>query len=507
MPVLTALGTAAVLAAGSATAVAGTLPLAGSVRQVSGLAGCYTVDGTAGTTPGTCTNIRGGTGSSSIVLSPDGRFAYLVGYGSNEPGGAPPVLSILSRNAKTGALTQIAGKSGCLSRDGSSEDGPGTCTKARNLDSGDAVDIAISADGRFLYAASQYENASSVRVGGIAIFSRNIKTGTLRQLPGLQGCVSADGSSSAGPHTCVTGREVDSVSQVHITPDQKFLYASTYDQPPHSGIAIFRRNLKTGAITQLAGKEGCITDDGTTNQSGTAVCRAMPNLGSPWDTATPDNRFVYIADSDANLVQAFRRDAKGGLVPLKGIGACVSDGGGSPLGPNTCVDGRGLQDVERVVLSANKQFIYTNSYELPAPIAILNRNLTTGLLSQRSGPAACFSDKGLTGQPSLHCGKARGLDGGYAGVLSPDGSTLYFADYNAAGFVIFRVNKTTGGLRQLTGTAGCVTKDGSSDGTPGLCQKGRAVDGAYQVTLSADGHDLYVASYLDNGAALFHVAP
>lgn len=492
------------VAAGSATAFALAPPQAGSVRQVSGVAGCYTVDGTAGTTPGTCTNIRGGDGSTTIVLSPDGKFAYLVGYGnSSDP---VPVLSILHRNAKTGVLTQIPGKSGCLSRDGSSEDGPGTCTRARNLDSGDAVDIAISADGRFLYTASQYETPAAVRIGGVAIFSRNLKTGTLRQLPGLAGCVSDDGSSSAGAHTCAKAREVDSVSNVHITPDQKYLYASVYDSQPHSGVAIFRRNLKTGAITQLAGKEGCITDDGTTGQSGASkVCRSMPNLGAPWDTATPDNRFVYIPDATDNLVQAFRRDAKGGLVPLQGKGACVSDGGNSPLGPNTCVNGRGLHNVERAVLSANKQFIYTNSYDQPSPIAIVNRNLTTGLLSQRSGPAACFSESGLTGDTLQHCGKARGLNGGYAGTLSPDGRTLYFADYNAAGFVIFRVSKTTGGLRQLTGTAGCVTKDGSDNGTPGLCQKGRALDGTYQLTMSRDGHFLYVASYSDNGAAVFHV--
>jgi 6-phosphogluconolactonase (cycloisomerase 2 family) len=58
---------------------------------------------------------------------------------------------------------------------------------------------------------------------------------------------------------------------VHITPDQKFLYASNYDSQPYSGIAIFRRDSKTGVLTQLSGKEGRITSSGLTNQSKTTM--------------------------------------------------------------------------------------------------------------------------------------------------------------------------------------------------------------------------------------------
>lgn len=83
-------------------------------------------------------------------------------------------------------------------------------------------------NGRFEYVASQYEPASTP-IGGIAIFSRNTVTGALHQLPGKLGCVSANGSSNAGPGTCAVGREVDEVSNVAITQDQKYLYASVYD--------------------------------------------------------------------------------------------------------------------------------------------------------------------------------------------------------------------------------------------------------------------------------------
>src|SRR5712691_3045144 len=352
---VTALG--GVLVIGSAQAIARPAAVPGSVVQVQGKHGCYTEDGSGSAGAGRCTNIRGGHGATTVTVSPDGRSAYEVGYGD------PPVLTIFSRETNTGVLTQLGGKAGCLSRSGASEDGPHTCTRVRDLDTGDARSITISKDGRFVYVASQFETKSGDVLGGVAVFSRNLKTGALRQLAGKAGCVTSDGSSNERAGTCAAGREVDDISNVHLSPDQKFLYASNYDGPPYSGIAVFRRDLKTGALTQLSGKEGCITSSGDTEQSKTtAICRKMPNIGNPWDVATAGNKFLYIPDEADGLVQAFRRDIKGGLKPLTGTGACVSDTGNSPLGMGTCVLGRGLHDVERTVLSANQKYIYTNAY-------------------------------------------------------------------------------------------------------------------------------------------------
>lgn len=187
----------------TATAVASSSPPAGSVHQASGKAGCYTSDGSSEAGPGTCHNIRGGDHSTTLTISPDGHFAYLVGYGDSP--GIPPVLSVLRRDSKNGTLKQLPGKSGCFSRDGLSEDGPNTCSKARDLDTGDATSIVISSDGRYLYVASQYEPASKP-IGGIAIFKRNRTTGTLHQLSGKAGCVSSNGASQNGPRTCARAR-------------------------------------------------------------------------------------------------------------------------------------------------------------------------------------------------------------------------------------------------------------------------------------------------------------
>lgn len=496
------LGTIAALAA-VITAVA-LAALLGSVKQVAGKDGCYTADGSSGAGAATCRNIRGGDGSTSLAISPGGRYAYLDGYGDSGDD-VPPVLSVLRRQRGDGTLHQLPGKEGCFSSDGSSEDGPDTCTDARNLDSGDATSLVISRDGRSLYVASQLE-VMNKDVGGVAIFKRNPDNGRLHQLSGKDGCVSATGESEDGAGTCTRARGTDDISNLHLTPDQKYLYASSYNSPPHSGIAVFKRGTRSGRLHQLRKKNGCITDDGTTERTGAkVVCRAMPNLGEPWDVATPDNRFAYVpAAYGPDLVQAFERNDKGGLVPLTGKHSCVSDDGTSPAGP--CVDGRGMHVVERAVLSKNKRFIYTNAYSSPSPVAVLNRNRKTGKLSQRAGKGACMSADGSSQDGPNTCRDGRALNGGYAGTLAPNGRTLYYAEYSSDALALFRVSKKTGAFNQLPGNSGCVSADGSSEDGADTCAEARALEGAYQVALGSKGRDVYVSAYNANGVALFHAA-
>lgn len=503
---LAALAVVGALAALLATvALAATPRPTGSLKQVGGKDGCYTADGdsTAGGA-NSCRDARAVGGATSTAIAPDGKFAYVSGYGaSTPPPGVPPGLAVFRRNTDDGTLRQLSGKQGCFSRTGRSEDGPNTCKNARNLDTGDATSLTISRDGRFLYVASQLRTGMTSEPGGIAIFRRNRDDGTLRQLAGKDGCVSATGESEDGPNTCAKARAVDEISNVHITPDQKYLYASNYESPPYSGIAIFKRGSKNGKLRQLRGKNGCITTDGTTLQSGTnAVCRANGNLDVPWDVATPDNKFAYIpAKTPADLVQAFKRNSAGGLVPLQGRHGCVSDDGTSPEGP--CVDGRGLHDVERAVLSKNERFIYTNGYSIPSPIAVLNRNRNTGELSQRRGAQACLSRDGTSGGGET-CRDGRAIAGGYAGTLASNGRTLYFAEYSANGMVVLRTDRSSGDFHQLPGKLGCVTGDGSSEEGAGTCARGRAVEGAYQALTR--GRHVYLSAYGGNGVALFHSA-
>src|SRR5882724_6961036 len=61
------------------------------------------------------------------------------------------------------------------------------------------------------------------------------------------------------------------------------------------------------------------------------------------------------------------------------------------------------------------------------------------------------------------------------------------------------VAATTGALLQLSGTNGCVSKDG----TRGTCLDGRGLNGAAAVAVSPDGRYVYVASFDSSAVAIF----
>jgi 6-phosphogluconolactonase (cycloisomerase 2 family) len=485
--------------------LAGTIPVlaasgapAGSVKQAQGKQGCYTMDGSSEDGADKCVDVRGSVRDTSVAISPDDRFAYAVGYPNTTV--SPSAIQIYKRDPKTGDLHQLKGKSGCVSLDGSSEDGPHTCVNGRQIDSGDGGSIAISKNGRFLYSSSQLE-ISSEDHGGVAIFKRDVTTGELHQLKGKAGCVSDHGLSEDGPHTCAVGRELQDSATLQLSPDQRYLYSWDYTSYPAGGIAVFKVNSRTGELHQLKGKDGCLTGDGSTPTSSGTPCRAGVKLDDGWDLAMPDNKFVYTMSNQNATVATFKRNHKGGLVPLDGKHFCVSDDGSSAAGLDTCMDGRGLYDVERLALSKNERFIYAWGFSQPTHIAVLNRNPKTGKLSERSGKSSCLSHDGSSADGLDTCRVGRGFDGGYAGAVSRDGKTLYMSNYETDGFAVLRLNRKTGAFSQLSGKRGCVTGDGSEG-----CTDGRATDGAYQTTLSHDGRDLYVPGYQSNGIAHFRVS-
>jgi 6-phosphogluconolactonase (cycloisomerase 2 family) len=181
----------------SALALAGTLGLLalpatagadvlGQLTQLPGTAGCLSLDGTSEEGAATCRDVRDLDGPSELVISPDGRSAYAVTYTGNDG------LLAFARDPATGALEQLAGTDGCLSRDGSGEDGAGSCTDVRALrEGGDGRGMAFSSDGRFLYVASQATDA-------VVVFARDPATSRLTQLDGTAGCVSRTGAGASG---------------------------------------------------------------------------------------------------------------------------------------------------------------------------------------------------------------------------------------------------------------------------------------------------------------------
>ena len=134
------------------------------------------------------------------------------------------LLATAAALAVTGALTQPAGTAGCAS-----ETGTGPCADGHGLRYADSV--AVSADGKSVYAASDLSRA-------VVRFTRNTTTGAISQPAGTAGCISETG---AGP--CADGHALVGATSVAVSPDGKSVYvASQYSQSQAShAVARFNR--------------------------------------------------------------------------------------------------------------------------------------------------------------------------------------------------------------------------------------------------------------------------
>ena len=105
------------------------------------------------------------------------------------------------------------------------------------------VDLAITRDGRGVYAASSISD-------GVAILRRDRATGTLTQSLSRRGCISQDGSGGR----CGPGRALDEVWSVALSPDDRNLYAVSAKVNMLGATA---RNRSTGRLEQLPGSWAC----------------------------------------------------------------------------------------------------------------------------------------------------------------------------------------------------------------------------------------------------------
>ena len=102
-------------------------------------------------------------------------------------------------------------------------------------------------------------------------------------------------------------------------------------------------------------------------------------------------------------------------------------------------------------------------------MARLNRNTTTGAITQPAGTAGCISETGAG-----PCADGHALDGPHSVAVSPDGKSVYVASGSTSDAVArLNRNTTTGAITQPAGTAGCVSETGA-----GPCADGHGLSGA-----------------------------
>ena len=371
-----------------------------------------------------------------------------------------PLASAHAAPGPPGSLAPLATPQLCFAQTPASG-----CTSAPGLESARAV--AISADGHNLY------------VGGgtsIAVFQRDAKTGALTQLAGILGCVSSSGGTGCGHALGLSG-----VAQMGLSPDGRHLYAVSSIA---GSVTAFSRDTKTGSLTQLRGAAGCV------RPGGEGGCASGVGLaGATALVIAPDGRSLYVAGKEANAVASFSIDPVGGaLLQLGGKGACVRGGDD----PGACLDGRALLGADALAISPDGAIVYAAAKDVDA-IAVLQRDPTTGALSQQAGLTGCIRLSG-----GLGCATARSLAQPSALVIAPGGRDLYVASASGNAISLLQRDAATGLMIQPAGTAGCIGQ-GIAD-----CTAAPLLTAPAALAMGPDGSSLTVATAGDGTLITLH---
>ncbi len=256
----------------------------GTLHQLPGRAGCVSETAKEG-----CAKGRGLVGAFSLAISPNGRNLYVASLNG---------VAEFVRHPKTGQLTQLSGANGCIAEFIGDGCGPGRALQ-------DVASVAVSPDGRNVYAASFGSNA-------VVALSRDPSTGALSQAPGLSGCTNEDGGEG-----CQQGKALKQAFSVVVSPNGKFVYVGSILS---SAIMSFERESdgslrqipSPGECTSEGGREGCATGRGLNEVAGVAI--------------SPGGGYLYSGASRSSAVAAlFLTPTSGGLDQLKGPYACAAE--------------------------------------------------------------------------------------------------------------------------------------------------------------------------------------
>jgi DNA-binding beta-propeller fold protein YncE len=413
----------------------------GRLVQPKGSAGCIHRRGT-----NRCAQGRAVTSPEEIVISPDGRHAYVAAYGSHG-------IALFKRARRTGYLEQLPGRRGCIRHNGGR-----FCRAGRAM--GGPASIAISPDGLNVYVVSAGSDA-------LSIFARSRRTGLLTQLPGESGCISQRPGGG-----CRVGRALNEPTSVAVSPDGTHVYVAGRRFP--SGVAVFDR-AADGSVSQPDGSAGCVT------HRGGSECATARALASPEEVAvSPDSRFVLVAGMRSNAVSVLAQTPQG-LSQAEGTAGCIAS-----AGAEGCAPGRGLVGPVDLAITRDGRNVYAAA-SIGDAIAILGRNRATGVLSQASGRAGCISQGGTGGR----CLPGRALDEVWGVAVSPDGRNVYAVSAKVNMLGVMARDPSTGRLSQLPGRHACFIR---GHGELFGCREGRGLTVAVAVTVSRDGRNVYVTS-------------
>src|SRR5437763_9190804 len=291
--------------------------------------------------------------------------------------------------------------------------------------------VVVSPDGVHVYVASKTGDA-------LAVFSRDVDTGALTFVQAKN-----DGVGK------VNG--LDGAEGIAISPDGAHVYVAGRND---DSLAVFSRDAATGALTYVE-----IQRDGYAG-----VVQGL--LGAKAVAVSPDGAHVYAAGSLENAVAVFGRDAATGKLTFIEV---QREGQNGVLG---------LFGAKAVTVSLDGANLYVaGGYD--DALVVFDRNPETGMLT-----SVQLLEDGVGG--------VNGLNGADAVAVSPDGTHVFVTGSVDNALAVFERDPATGTLTYV---------ERLRDGIAG-------VDGLHKaqaVAVSPDGASVYAAGSADTAVAVFRV--
>ncbi len=428
--------------------------LRGTLTQLAGKAGCLVDRSARGSGCEVVRALAGPgpfMGSRAIAVSPDGRNVYVAASKSD-------AIAVF-RPRSSGGLAQPTGAGGCIAAKGAYG-----CATAIGLDGPNS--IAVSPDGRNVYATSRASNS-------ISVFQRDQKTGALTQLPASAGCI-----AGVPIPVCAVGRALVGPDVVVISPKGENVYVGSFFG---NAVAVFDRDPVSGALTQPGDSSGCIAE-------AISGCALGIALGAPEGMAiSGDGASLYVASALSNAVTTLARDqATGNLTQASDGSGCIAN---SAL--TDCTTGVQLEGANAVAFNPGGD-VYVTSL-VSNSVTAFTRSRTTGGLAQKQGTAGC-----LVWLRAVGCSFGRALRAPEGLAISPDGKNVYVAAFANSAIDVLDRGKRFGKVTQKAGRRGCLAPRSVAG-----CTRARALRGVSSIALSPDGRFLYSTSFGSNAVNIF----